>query len=330
MASPATGLETGAAAQPKRDLSQGADRHGTQRPPLPGPLSAPRVSDNPILWKELHIERGLSMSPVLRSVLAVVISVGLTVAYVVLCGGIAISLAHGEALKFANVWVQIVGTTLACLMLLQVAVHAARSLALERDRRTLDNVLTTLLDDRTIVYGKILGSMLSVNRMWGLLGMVWGVGLLTGGLHLVSVVLLVAAWWVLAGFVATLGVWFSLRCRSPLQATLATLLVLLIFGTGQPFVWLLGAPFSWMLYTHLGLGVPDYVLYVLTVPGSFVSLAFSFGTWYTFDPALGSSWVELILAMMGLGGYALAAVGLRAWLLARFRLLRSGPQPRKD
>ena len=39
-----------------------------------------------------------------------------------------------------------------------------------------------------------------------------------------ALLLLLAAWWAYAAFAASLGLWFSLRCRTTLRATVWTLL----------------------------------------------------------------------------------------------------------
>src|SRR5688500_2057016 len=96
--------------------------------------------------------------------------------------------------RAVNQWVRVVGTLVACLTLLGVAVRAASSVSGERDRQTLDSLLTTPLDGNAILWAKWLGSVLSVRRAWAWLGLVWLLGGLTGGLYLPTVPWLVLAW----------------------------------------------------------------------------------------------------------------------------------------
>src|SRR3712207_8486297 len=49
-------------------------------------------------------------------------------------------------------------------------------------------------------------------RSW--LGTVWGLGLVTGGLDPLALMLLVGAWFVYAAFLAGLGLWFSIASRT--------------------------------------------------------------------------------------------------------------------
>ena len=91
-----------------------------------------------------------------------------------------------------------------------VAVNAAQSIRLERERETFDSLLTTPLSSEDILYGKWLGAILSVRRMLPWLGFIWGLGVLGGGLNPLAVPLLVLTWCVYAAAMASLGLWFSL------------------------------------------------------------------------------------------------------------------------
>lgn len=132
--------------------------------------------------------------------------------------------------------VRITGTAVSCLLLLAVAVRAAGSVTGERDRQTLDGLLTTPLDSDTILFSKWLGAIVSVRRGWLWLGAIWGLGVATGALHVLALPLLVVTWFVYAGFLAALGLWFSVASRSTLRATIATLVSAVGAGVGH---WLL-------------------------------------------------------------------------------------------
>ena len=129
---------------------------------------------------------------------------------------------HGEAMNIGDVRVS--GTIVACLLLLAVAVRAAGSVSGERDRLTFDGLATTPLDSDNILFAKWLGAILSVRYGWLWLGALWGVGLATGALHPYCLILLVLSWLVYAAFLAGLGLYFSIMCRTTLRATLWTLL----------------------------------------------------------------------------------------------------------
>src|SRR5262249_37670785 len=113
-----------------------------------------------------------------------------------------------------NIYVRMVGTLVGCLLLLAVAVRSAGCLGTERDKQTMDGLLTTPMDSASILVGKWVGSIASVRWAWIWLGLIWFAGVVTGGIHPATVPLVVAAWLVYAGCFAGIGMWFSLVCRT--------------------------------------------------------------------------------------------------------------------
>src|SRR5262249_38278609 len=126
-----------------------------------------------------------------------------------------------------NGYVRTVGSLIACLTLLAVAVRASGCLSSVRDQQTIDGLLSTPMDGAAILVGKWLGCIASVRWAWVWLGLVWFCGIVTGGLHVASVPLVIGAWLVYASFFACVGMWFSLVCRTTTRATLWTLLTTL-------------------------------------------------------------------------------------------------------
>ncbi len=198
-----------------------------------------------MLWKEIFAERGLRLHVLTRVfVLLLIIASFVPVCFIAaqymgaLNSGTGFRMA-GSTDDFANsmnVWVRVVGTTVACLMLLGVAARAAGSVSGERDRQTLDALLTSPLDTQAILAAKWLGNILTVRKAWLWLGAIYGLGLVTGGLHPVALPLLLVAWFIYAGVVSAMGMWFSIVGRTTLRATVWT-----IFATGGAAVghWLL-------------------------------------------------------------------------------------------
>src|SRR5262249_10389417 len=141
----------------------------------------------------------------------------------------------------------------------------------ERERQTLDSLLTTPMDSTPILLGKWLGAILSVRVAWIWLGLIWAVGVALGGLSLWALPLLVVTWLVFAAFMATLGMWFSVLSRSTLRATLWTLLTTAGVGLGH---WL---PWTCCLIIPGLSGSLDYLAKVqggLTPPAALFSVAF--------------------------------------------------------
>jgi ABC-type transport system involved in multi-copper enzyme maturation permease subunit len=283
-----------------------------QPPPLP------RVGDDPLLWKELHVERGLQLPFAMQALLFLAAVILLVLAALALLFGLSVFLVHGRPSEFAHVWVQAVGTAVASLMVLAVGVRASTAFSGERDRRTLDGLLTTPLDNRTLLGGKWLGSLLSVRPAWVGLGVIWLLGLLTGGLHPLSALLLAAACAAYAAFAAGVGLGFSLCSRTSLRATVWTLVTLLTVGSGQPLYWLCGRPLSWLLGpAHAG-RAHDPSVYAVTLPGSLAYLAFPWGDWSLFGPEVKESVGGVGVAWMTVCFYGAAAVALWGILNIRF------------
>src|SRR6202011_4056052 len=82
-----------------------------------------------------------------------------------------------------NIWVRLAGTFVCCLTILGVAVRASTSIGNERDRQTLDSLLTSPMDSGTMLWAKFIGTLLSVRLAWVWLGLIWAIGVVTGGMH---------------------------------------------------------------------------------------------------------------------------------------------------
>jgi hypothetical protein len=225
--------------------------------------------------------------------------------------GLVLVGSNDDQKRFINLWVRTLGTGLACLMLLRVALRAAGRISLERERQTLDSLMATPLEGRTILRDKWLGSILSVVHGFWVLGAVWALGLLTGGLDFLAWPLLILAWLVYADFVANLGLWFSLVSRTTQRAVSWTLLVLVGLNIGP---WLLSAGAHPSIAVKRLLDPPPTILW---------SLAYYYGDfqvgWHTPDP-----WEQLPFILAALACYFGAARLLGTVTNARFRCLAAG------
>ena len=203
-------------------------KHVARRPP---------VGDQPMVWKEVHAERG----PARRWFVWLPVSLLIAASLLPLVWAWYERPTYEPWLYWraaVNAWVRIVGTIMACLTLIGVGVQAAYSIRTERDRETFDTLLTSPLSSEAILYGKWLGAILSVRWMLIWLGLIWGLGLLGGGLNFLAVPLLVLAWCVYAAAMASLGLWFSLVSRTSLRAVLYTILAAIGLSVGHWLIWL--------------------------------------------------------------------------------------------
>jgi ABC-type transport system involved in multi-copper enzyme maturation permease subunit len=207
--------------------------------------SRPPVGREPMVWKEVVFEsyrqrRLLARLAVVALVLLSFLPAGLMTVELLdqLVGGRAQSnpwsnmrMAAQDRTGFLlriyaeemNAWVRGVGATVAALALVGVAVRAAASVGGERDRQTLDSLLTSPLTTRELLLGKWLGALLGWRAAWLWLLLIWAAGLAAEGLHPLAVALLVPAWFAYAALMASIGLWFSVVCRTAQRATVATL-----------------------------------------------------------------------------------------------------------
>ena len=224
-----------------------------------------------MVWKEVYAERGVTGRWYM--LLPVLLLIGGSIWYLLWFQS---NLSPFWRVGW-NVWARVMGTITACLTPLGVAIRAAYSIRVERDRETFDSLLTSPLSSEEILYGKWLGAILSARWMAGLLAFIWGLGVVTGGLHILAAPLLVLAWCVYAGAVASIGLWFSLVSRTSARAVLYTILSVVGLSVGHWLIWL---PCGFLLWPLGGRGEPGYWIAMvesgLTPPAVFF-LHLSFG-----------------------------------------------------
>jgi ABC-type transport system involved in multi-copper enzyme maturation permease subunit len=308
-----------------------------------GPLSflpRPRIGQWPMIWKEVFVERGFRLHWVARTVVVLLI----IASFLPVIGIVAYlldQLNNPSLYRYAqpglmwdyfrqgmNAWVRFMGTGISCLMLIAVAVRAAGSISGERDRHTLDDLLTSPMGSDAILFGKWLGSLCSVRWAWLWLLGVWVTAGVCGALSPIAVGLHVAAWCIYAAFLANLGLWFSMVSRTTLRAIVSTLTAALGLAFGHWLIWLLCVPlfvagpgtpmqiFEWLAKMQFGL-TPPFALW-----GSF-----SFPLFPNDNHIFGDEWIQMVVfGIFGLIFWGVAAMILWALASARFRELtnRSG------
>lgn len=279
----------------------------------------PPVGKRPMLWKEIHGEGALRLNWMGWMVVALLMLATIVPVVVILANHLAnpfVPRQDWDSLPGQiNLFVRIAGTVVGVLALLAVGVRAAGSYSGERERQTLDSLLTTPMDSTPMLLGKWLGSICSVRLAWLWLGLIWGIGLALGGLSLWALPLLIVTWGVFAAFMATLGLWFSVMSRSSLRATLWTLLTTAGVGLGHWLPWMccLAVP---------SVGSMSYLAKVqggLTPPAALFSAAFYTGE---FSGPDGRDWIEMIgFSLFGIFAWAVATVLLWSGLTLRFRFV---------
>ncbi len=238
----------------------------------------PRVGRHPMIWKEVFAEGGLRLNALGRIVAGVLFFMSFLPAIIILW----VWFDDRFRGRGRDAWQQVqrslnagqmrfVGTVVAVLMLLAVVVRAAGSIRSERERSTLDELLTTRLTNGEILFGKWLGALLSVRWAWAWLGLIWLVCLVTGGVQVYALPLIFVSWLVYAAVGAGVGLWFSAGSKTTLRATVAALATMIFLFGGH---WLLTGMFcymplaafgfpkhnvEWMIYLQAG-QTPPFVL----------------------------------------------------------------------
>jgi ABC-type transport system involved in multi-copper enzyme maturation permease subunit len=291
----------------------------------------PRIGMNPMMWKERYCESG-GRSTWIAVVLGIIVLAATFVpAGIIIWQHLDYLLGRynpwspGVFVEEMNIWVRTCNVCVGCLTLLAVAVRASTSITTERDKQTLDTLLTTPLTISSILFAKWTGSILSLRLGLIWLGSIWLVGLVTGGLHIVALPFVLLAWLIFASFAASLGLWFSAKCRSSLRATVFTILSMIGLGVGHWVLWMCCAPAmaaganpQHFLIAHAGI-TPPVVMAMIPIPST-EDLSLVMIRRRT-DPELQEFGVWIFVGLLLWSG---AAGGLYSLTKARFRLAVRG------
>jgi ABC-type transport system involved in multi-copper enzyme maturation permease subunit len=237
----------------------------------------PKVGRRPLLWKELFVESGAELGRRGQLIVGGVVLATFVPELALVCYRGSQQWVFANYPELLNGWVRVAGSFVGCVMLGLVATRAAGSVAGERDRQTLDSLLATPAGADGILLAKWLGSIAGSRRGWLWLALIWLIGIATGTLCWWCVPLFVAAWLLVAGFLAALGLWFSVATRTAQRALLGTLLAAGAFCAGHWLVWMLviplisgltgsGSAFGWLTeFQALGI-TPPLTLAFLAYP----------------------------------------------------------------
>lgn len=272
-------------------------------------LGRPPVGDLPMLWKELNVEGGMRLNWLASIVLSLLILASIAPGLAVLFRGIFEGMVAGEIdvwfTQSMNVWVRMAGGLVMFLFLLGVALRSSTVISNERERQTWDTLMTSPLSAGSILGAKFLGCVFSLRLAWIWLGIIWFLGLVTGGLHWFALPLVLLAFFVYASFFAMLGLFFSMAAKTSMRATVYTVLSTIGFMGGHWLIWCCCAPILSMTGSggaeqtifkiHLGF-TPLAVLFINSFcANDFAGNSELFGTRREFGECLGSCLFGLVI-----------------------------------
>jgi len=199
-------------------------------------LRRPAAVNLPMLWKEIFAEPAASRLGLVGWLAIVLISLVVigTCVYAFFS-----ALTSGTPSRFSrseyHEYTTTMGTLVSCGLLLLVATRSAAAVTSEKERDCWASLLSTPLPPYQIVSAKILGSIYAVRGALLILAIIWGMGVILDPTFLLAVPFLLGTLLTIALFASSLGVLFSLRCRSSVRSMGATLGVCLLLGGGYLF-----------------------------------------------------------------------------------------------
>jgi hypothetical protein len=207
--------------------------------------SRPAVGDRPILWKEVFVDAGLKLGGFGKVVVLGLVALSFVPAGFIFwftivepgswrnSGTSWWSAARWEEFgRGMNAYLRSAGTVATSLVFLAVAVRGAGVVSGERDRHTLDALLTTPLSATTIVWGKWWGCILGMRWAWAWLLALWVMALAAGGVHPVMFPAAALSVAIYASAFAWIGMFCSLHTRNTLRSTMAAIVASVFFAGG--------------------------------------------------------------------------------------------------
>lgn len=277
-----------------------------------------RVPDtgNPFVWKERFfasrysvLGHELSTGVGIVVLMTVLFGVGLTL-FITAAMELDRGQWTGEAI---NLPLRLLMTIAVIGMGLVLGVRMASSVALERQRQTLDALLTIPVERWRILWAKVYAGLYLMRFVAAALLIVLFAGLVTAGLHPLGLVL---GLFYSVGYVAFLmmyGLWMSIRCKTVTRATVYMIILTLVLWFGP----LLASPLFDVLLTVSSGQSSGYNMTFASL-SSPAGVWFSFFGWSDFQDLFQNQEDSLLRAMLtlaaGLANYAFALLcGLGAW-----------------
>ncbi|MHC5539391.1 ABC transporter permease subunit [Singulisphaera rosea] len=201
-------------------------------------LGRPPCGDDAMLWKERYVSR-TTLGTKIAATSALLIGWGLLAYLTEFMARPAvvelIQAAYGTGSSFShrnefNTYLRVVCTCLYVFWMLAVASASSTSLTSEREEDTWISLVSTPLSGLEIIRGKMFGAFWSTRWVALFLFPLWGLGMATGAVHPVGIVLVAFETVVFLWFVTALGTYLSLRAKTSARAMITTLAILIFIN----------------------------------------------------------------------------------------------------
>lgn len=207
-------------------------------------FARPAVGENPVMWKEVFVDTGLRLTGLGRIMIMGLIGLSFVPAAFIFWFTIVEPSswqssgpwwsserwdAFGEGM---NRYLRAAGAVATTLVFLAIAIRGASAISGERDRHTIDALLTTPLSVRSIVWGKWLGCLIGMRWAWAWIFGIWVLVLASGGVHPIMFPAAVFSMAVYASGFAWIGLFCSIHCRTTTRSTMLTILLSVFCGGG--------------------------------------------------------------------------------------------------
>jgi ABC-type transport system involved in multi-copper enzyme maturation permease subunit len=198
------------------------------------PAPHPPIRNRPVLWKEIYCEAKPRQRWLALFFSRWFFFVSFLPAWVIFL--FLLDNGFSNLSTYTVVFLKLAGTLVACLLCIRVGLQAARSIAAERERETLDSLLTTALTPGEIVAGKWWGAFLNCRWILVWLAVHWALGVLALSVAWYSVPLLFLEVMVFAAFAVSVGMFCAAKFKTSKQAITVALLILILGTTLVPWI----------------------------------------------------------------------------------------------
>jgi ABC-type transport system involved in multi-copper enzyme maturation permease subunit len=195
----------------------------------------PEMKQRPMIWKELYVEQITALNPLVRWIGLLLVAVLLGGS--LLLGSLVVWSRWIQPSEAAEIragtqrladWVIYSALPVSCLIQWAIGLRAAATIASERERATWDALLTSPLDGREIVGGKIAGSLYALRWLIISAAVAWTLPVVLGAITPADYAGLVIGALTATAFAATVGVWCSLTSEGADGAMTKTLAIWLL------------------------------------------------------------------------------------------------------